>query len=265
VPQNRRQRLFYFRTDVLNRNFKGVWIPKDIWLDKNLSIVERCLLAEIDSLSDDEKEKGCFASNRFLSTSFGVSVPTISRGISTLERLGYIVRVNKEGCRRELKLMDPNQNDKTPDQNDKGGNQNDKAILENSLENSLEKDKELSPKSGDLFDLPTKPPEEPEPEKERTPHGKCVDEFFVLHEKRTGKKPMFDGAVGSLLKNLLKNQDAATVIEKLRRYYSDNTLWFAKNGGRSFRSFYQHYNEIDIEKVASDKSKETMKAWGIDE
>jgi hypothetical protein len=40
-----------------NRKFKGVWIPKDLWLDKDLSMHEKCLLIEIDSLDNDEK--GC--------------------------------------------------------------------------------------------------------------------------------------------------------------------------------------------------------------
>lgn len=113
----------------MNRNFKGVWIPKHIWLDKNLSVVERCLLAEIDSLSSTEK--GCIASNGYLAELFGVSVPTITRGIGVLESLGYVVRLSQNGKRRELKPLNPNQNDEDP-------NQNDEAILENSRENSIE-------------------------------------------------------------------------------------------------------------------------------
>jgi hypothetical protein len=44
----------------MNRDFKGVWIPKDVWLDHNLTWMEKLLLVEIDSL---DAEKGCFASN----------------------------------------------------------------------------------------------------------------------------------------------------------------------------------------------------------
>jgi len=222
----------------MNRKFKGVWIKKEIWLDKHLSIVERCLLAEIDSLSDDEKDENCYASNKYLSELFGVSQPTITRGISKLKSFGYIESCEEKGKRRELRIVTANQIDQTPSQNDQGGNQNDQALLENSVEDRKE-NKELSP------------------------HKKCVDAFFVLHEKRTGKKPMFNGTVGSLLKDMLKTQDAETVIEKLKKYYSDDTLWFTKNGGRSFRSFYNHYNEIDIEKAHSDEAREKMEAWGV--
>jgi hypothetical protein len=33
-----------------NRDFKGVWIPKEIWINTDLSIIEKVLLVEIDSL-----------------------------------------------------------------------------------------------------------------------------------------------------------------------------------------------------------------------
>ena len=45
-----------------NRDFKGVWIDKSIWLDKNLSATEKVILAEIDSLNN---ENGCYASNNY--------------------------------------------------------------------------------------------------------------------------------------------------------------------------------------------------------
>ena len=47
-----------------NRDFKGVWIPKEIWLNTDLSIIEKVLLVEIDSL--DNSDRGCFASNEYL-------------------------------------------------------------------------------------------------------------------------------------------------------------------------------------------------------
>jgi len=35
----------------MERNFKGVWIAAEIWLDKDLTLVEKALLAEIDSFT----------------------------------------------------------------------------------------------------------------------------------------------------------------------------------------------------------------------
>ncbi len=43
------------------RGFKGVWIPAALWLDRNLSITEKVMLVEIDSL--DAGPRGCYASN----------------------------------------------------------------------------------------------------------------------------------------------------------------------------------------------------------
>ena len=36
----------------MNRDFKGIWIPKEIWFSTYLSIKEKCLLAEINSRYD---------------------------------------------------------------------------------------------------------------------------------------------------------------------------------------------------------------------
>jgi len=53
-----------------NRDFKGIWIPKEIWLSPTLSLMERVLFVEIQSL---DNERGCFASNQYFADFFGVS------------------------------------------------------------------------------------------------------------------------------------------------------------------------------------------------
>lgn len=45
----------------MERQTKGIWIPIEIWEDKNLSWNERILLLEIDSFTT--KDKDCFISN----------------------------------------------------------------------------------------------------------------------------------------------------------------------------------------------------------
>jgi len=52
------------------RDFKGIWIPKEIWLSKALSIMEKVLLVEIHSL---DRERGCYAKNSRFAEFFGVS------------------------------------------------------------------------------------------------------------------------------------------------------------------------------------------------
>ena len=39
-----------------SRDFKGIWIPKEIWESENLSIMEKVLFVEIHSL---DNERGC--------------------------------------------------------------------------------------------------------------------------------------------------------------------------------------------------------------
>ena len=73
---------------AIERDFKGIWIPKEIWLDSNLTWSEKMLLVEIDSLAT--LEKGCFATNEYLSDFFNLSKDRISKLISSLKLKGYI-------------------------------------------------------------------------------------------------------------------------------------------------------------------------------
>lgn len=72
----------------MQRDFKGVWIPKEIWLDDNLGWSEKLLLVEIDSLTSNEK--GCFATNDYFADFFKLSKDRISKLISSLKNKGYI-------------------------------------------------------------------------------------------------------------------------------------------------------------------------------
>ena len=73
--------------ETYNRAFKGVWIPKDIWLAQDLGWTEKLVLVEIDSL---DGEQGCWASNDYLASFFGLSKGRISKIISGLKEKGYI-------------------------------------------------------------------------------------------------------------------------------------------------------------------------------
>ena len=64
------------------RDFKGVWIPKEIWLNKEMSVMEKLFLVEIDSL--DNKE-GCYASNAHFSEMFDLTKGRCTQIIKSLE------------------------------------------------------------------------------------------------------------------------------------------------------------------------------------
>ena len=69
-------------TQDTNRQFKGVWIPKEIWLDNEITWMEKLLLTEINSL---DNEDGCIASNQYFARFFRVSPRQISKYVSRLE------------------------------------------------------------------------------------------------------------------------------------------------------------------------------------
>lgn len=86
-----------------NRDFKGVWIPKEIYLNKELSWSEKILLIEINSL-DNNEEKGCFASNKYLSEFIGISESSMANMISKLKAQNYIFQVFFDGRNRGLRV-----------------------------------------------------------------------------------------------------------------------------------------------------------------
>lgn len=71
----------------MDRVVKGIWIPIEIWENKTLSLQEKCLLAEIDSL---DGENGCFATNERLAKYINLSKDRITRIVSSLKEKGLI-------------------------------------------------------------------------------------------------------------------------------------------------------------------------------
>ncbi len=69
------------------RDFKGVWIPREIWLSDELSLMEKVLFVEIHSL---DNERGCFASNRHFAEFFGVSERQIRTYVGSLKDKGFV-------------------------------------------------------------------------------------------------------------------------------------------------------------------------------
>ena len=83
------------------RDFKGVWIPKEIWLDTELTMLDKVILVEINSL--DNGDTGCYASNEYLSEFCNCSVSKVSESISKLKKLGYLELIKTDGRHRYLR------------------------------------------------------------------------------------------------------------------------------------------------------------------
>lgn len=83
------------------RDFKGVWIPKTVWLDDRLNALDKVILTEIDSL--DNGERGCWASNKHIADFCQCSETKVSTAISKLIKMGYLYVQKFDGRQRELK------------------------------------------------------------------------------------------------------------------------------------------------------------------
>lgn len=73
------------------RDFKGVWIPREVWTDEKLSWMEKLVFVEVDSLQDQQRG-GCYASNQYLARFFGLSQSRVSEIITSLCRKGKVRR-----------------------------------------------------------------------------------------------------------------------------------------------------------------------------
>jgi len=81
----------------MDRQFKGIWIPADVWLNKDLTLIDKVILAEVDSFSGNGKSY--FKSNATLSDETGLGVSTISRSVKKLIDLGLISSSFNGRCR----------------------------------------------------------------------------------------------------------------------------------------------------------------------
>jgi uncharacterized phage protein (TIGR02220 family) len=126
------------------RQFKGIWIPSEIWLTTELSLQEKVVLVEIDSLEDEVK--GCFASNKYFANFFKLSPGRISQIITNLSKKQYIevsyVKEGKEILERQIRIKRPPyplvNKLNTYLENDKGGIKKTKGgYLENDKDNNI--------------------------------------------------------------------------------------------------------------------------------
>lgn len=93
---------------VNKREFKGIWIPAEIWLSEDLNATEKMIIAEVHSLSG---QQGCFASNSHFAKITGLSPSRCSAIINKLKernmlKVELIYKENnpKEIAKRILKI-----------------------------------------------------------------------------------------------------------------------------------------------------------------
>lgn len=76
-------------TDLQNKSLmKGIWVPKNILLNKDLDPKNKILLTHILSLA--KLKDGCFASNQRFGELIGITKSSVSKRISSLTKAGYL-------------------------------------------------------------------------------------------------------------------------------------------------------------------------------
>lgn len=86
----------------MSRDFKGVWIPKEIWLNEELTLLEKIIFVEIDSL---DNENHCIAGNEYFATFCNCSESKVSKAIKKLKELGMIEELSFDGRHRKLRVV----------------------------------------------------------------------------------------------------------------------------------------------------------------
>jgi len=125
----------------MNRDFKGIWIPKELWLNTELTMQEKIFLVEIDSLDNEE---GCFASNAYFAEFFQLSKSRVSQIIKSLETkeliiIDYIYKSNsKEIDKRIIRINKEKYLEILGIKNSKDGIKNSKDGIKNSKDGYLE-------------------------------------------------------------------------------------------------------------------------------
>lgn len=96
--------------DINKRDFRGLWIPREIWFHPDLSITDKTIWAEIYSLHDRERG-GCYATNEYLAKFFGCSERNIRISLERLRKHGLLIDVSFNGRQRVVRALQPPQDD----------------------------------------------------------------------------------------------------------------------------------------------------------
>lgn len=82
------------------RAFLGIWIPAEVWNRSDISLSEKCLLVEIQSLDQGE---GCYASDDYLSSFMGISSGRLRNILVSLRDRGLVETIGFNGRKRMLR------------------------------------------------------------------------------------------------------------------------------------------------------------------
>jgi len=84
--------------------FRGVWFPKGVWENKDLSAIEKVFFMEIDIW--DGEEAPCYQSNDYFSELFEISKLQCTKIVKKLEEMGLIeIEYDQEGKKIKNRII----------------------------------------------------------------------------------------------------------------------------------------------------------------
>lgn len=218
------------------RDFKGIWLPKEIWLDDDLNATDKIIFAEIDSL-DVEDSEGCFASNEYLANFCKCSITKVSTSISKLIELGYVKVVKTDGRKRWLKTSlskfesQTNKNEKPEIQEMKDSNipsnKDDKNSNKNNVKYALEDVKKPSSK-GDMYASVPEEQEATAPKKQ----SRYIPNDYTEEQLRKHINPIVENEVKQYIEDMdvkFPDDTAVTFSDILCLFCRKYKLRFAEN------------------------------------
>lgn len=118
----------------MNRDFKGVWIPKEVWLNEELTMLEKVIFVEIDSL---DNENHCTAGNEYFAEFCNCSESKVSKAIKKLKELSMIEELSFDGRHRKIRVV------KSTKQGSKKYEAESQNLQSNNISNNTNKEKRV--------------------------------------------------------------------------------------------------------------------------
>lgn len=209
--------------------FTGIWIPKEVWKDKQLSFMQRGLLAELFHLQDPEREGWAYPGNKYLGDIFGVSPNWISKNISDLVKLNYVTtKQNDRG--RFVRVL-------------KYGGSTIQWVGQSALVNppmgigQSANPPLVNPPTGEYSKTRVK-----EDTASRSEQKALIGEFCTLFTEKTGQKSVVRNHDWIQAALLLRVLGLDTCTRALKAYFGKDT-WFNKDS-KSFGNFVRHINDV---------------------
>ena len=203
----------------MERIVKGIWIPIEIWMNKDLSWNEKILLMEIDSFTSKDRE--CYISNEYIAELLGVSVSWASKCLSHLLDLGLVRVVKFDGRKRYVEStiqFKADLNDSSMQDGIKVPHTNNNEYINNTLSNKDTRQKFVKPSIEEIRQYCQE-------------KGVNVDaeQFFNFYESKgwlIGKSPMenWRAAVSTWAKRMVKSPNTSGTTPRRKESVLEHNL-----------------------------------------